>query len=293
MTDMLDCFQQLPFISTKTNGRQEYAAHRNMAAKYAAELFENSFAIVKVPEFVQSRFKRLAENFSRIDRQVRENFCFIKKTDGFMPHGTTFARDLQKTDLCQTFNYWHCYRGTHSQYAFSRDPFYTTVASCEVEVHDLCQAILAEVADHYNYEHPLDIRDDSYVQFNMYPETMKKADRKYLQDIHEDGHLITYVKPNAPGLLIYARGMEQLINMEPDEAIVMTGSLLTELTDGDVPPLYHAVLDLNLPAARASLIYNVNALYTAMPSVKGRTIQMRAIANQHHAEFWQYPYHSV
>jgi len=286
-------FQPLPLLSSKSNSGRESCMHENIVAIYASEIIEKSFPIVKVSRLVQLKFKSLVDGFGAVDQDTRKNFCFLKKTDGFMPSGTTFARDVQKTDLCQTFNYWFSYRDVHRGYEFSRNPLYAAVSDCEVELHNITQAIVNEMALHYGYRHPLLIRDDSYVQFNMYPASLKRPDRKYLQEIHEDGHIITYVKPNAPGLLIYAQGKEQLINLEVDEAIVMAGSLLTELTDGQVLPLYHAVLDLNLPAARASLIYNVNALCESVPSVSGRSIPMRAIANRHHAEFGQYPYHSV
>jgi hypothetical protein len=293
MIDVIENLQLLPFVSTRDNNRRlESCIHEKITAKYAADILKNSFTIVKAQEPVQRKLRLLADAFESIDQHTRDSFCFVKRTDGFMPSGLTFARDLSKTDLCRTFNYWYHYRQMHREYQFSQGQFYRTISECEVDLYNTTQAILDEIAYHYNYSHSLNLRGDSYVQFNMYPDAMKRADRKYLQDIHEDGHVLTYVKPNAPGLLIYINGKEHLINLQTDEAIVMAGSLLTELPEGDVPPLYHAVLDLNLPAARASLIYNANCLYSSMRSFKGRLIPMTAIANQHHAEFGQHPYHS-
>jgi len=148
------------------------------------------------------------------------------------------------------------------------------------------------VSRKFKYAHPIDFRNDSFVQLNVYPDMLKHRRRSHLQELHEDGHLVTFIKPNAPGLLVRVDGCDHLVNLERNELLVISGSLLTELTDGIVKPLYHSVLDLNPPAPRASLIYNVNALYDEMPSVQGRSIAMKSLANQHHVEFGQQPYHS-
>lgn len=99
------------------------------------------------------------------------------------------------------------------------------------------------------------------------------------------------IKPNAPGLVIYQNGKECLVDLAKDQAIVIAGSLLTQLSDGDIQPVYHAVLNLTLPAARPSIVYNVNVLAHSLPSFRaGADIRMFEFANEQHPQFGHNPY---
>lgn len=84
---------------------------------------------------------------------------------------------------------------------------------------------------------------------------------------------------------------ECLVDIAKDQAIVISGSLLTELSDGEIQPTFHAVMNLTLPTARASIVYNVNVLSNIIPSFKqGRDIRMYDVANERHLEFGHAPY---
>lgn len=291
MFNTVNTTQPFPLISSKVKtviGSET----GNIFENYAKSLTHNGYAIIKINPLMRKHIRFIQNEFHSFDKGVKEEFSFVKNTDGFMPLGITFARDEEKTDLSETFNYWHKYKKLHSEHIFSNELFYKTISICEFEFFKIAHSILHEVVGQYQYTHPLDIRDDSYVQFNIYPDAMKRSSRINLQDQHEDGHLITLIKPNGPGLTINLNGLDHIVNLEADEAIVISGSLLTELTDGEIQPIYHSVLDLNLPSSRASLIYNVNVLYETIPSIRGRDIPMRDIANRHHMEFGQHPYHS-
>lgn len=259
---------------------------------HAKNIINNQFSIIKLPTTLEDNFLFIGNNYTDIALETKKEFTFINKTDGFMPLGITYARDKDKIDLCETFNYWHYYRAAHSLLSFSNSLFYQKISECEKIYHEVASKLLSDIANVYSYDYDLNIRKDSYLQFNIYPQPLKQIKRLYLQERHEDGHLLTIIKPNAPGLVIYLDDTEFLVNLEDDEAIVIAGSLLTELSDGIIPPLYHAVLDLNLPAIRTSLIYNVNILDVAIPSFNNKEIRMRDVANQHHMAFGQYPYHS-
>ncbi len=291
MFNIASTAQSFPLISSKTKNNYNNEVEQNFG--YNAKLLAcGGYIIIKINPLVRKHVILLQSEIQTFDKGVKEEFSFVKNTDGFMPVGTTFARNEEKTDLCETFNYWYKYRSIHNEHIFSKEMFYRIISICECQLFKIASSILRELVGTYQYKHPLEVRDDSYVQFNVYPEAMKRSSRVNLQDLHEDGHLITLIKPNGPGLTLQLAGVDYIVNLEGDEAIIIAGSLLTELTDGEIQPVYHSVLDLNLPSARASLIYNVNALYESMPSVRGREIPMRDIANRHHMEFGQHPYHS-
>lgn len=277
-----------PLISSKLSQRN----HDESITTAAESLVERSYAILNTgPELARCLDKMQAE-MAAVPASEREQFSFVSRTDGFMPSGMTFARDAEKIDLCETFNFWHCYKSSHSHFDFSQGALYAIAALAESIFFEIACEIIRVVSRKLEYAHPIDFRNDSFVQLNVYPDMLKHRRRAHLQELHEDGHLVTFIKPNAPGLLVRVEGRDHLVNLERDELLVISGSLLTELSDGIVQPLYHSVLDLNLPAPRASLIYNVNALYEQMPSVQGRTIAMKSLANRHHIEFGQQPYHS-
>ena len=262
-------------------------------ARFCAEhIVRHGFSIVKVPTDVGGALFRMRNDFPDVVVNDKVLFAFPKRTDGFMPPGTTFARDVEKIDLCETFNYWHAYRHDHAPHLFSKSNFYLDAVKVEAIFNRIALDVLNGISSFLNFDFKWDFRSDSYLQFNIYHDVLRLLERRYLQDAHEDGHVITLVKPNNPGLVVYRDGVECLVNLQDDEAIIMAGSLLTELTDGLIAPAYHAVLNLNLSECRASLIYNVNILGKGVVSMGGKALNMLEIANAHHVAFGQFPYHS-
>jgi isopenicillin N synthase-like dioxygenase len=97
----------------------------------------------------------------------------------------------------------------------------------------------------------------SYLQLNYYRPQQEQRD--FLQDIHEDGHLLTVVTSRQPGLEAEIDGRFEAINFDPDELLVMPGSILTLMTGGRIRPLPHRVRNVEGVAKRASLMYFGNA----------------------------------
>lgn len=277
-----------PLVSSKFSQREDV----DTASGILDSLVNRSYAILTVGPNLARYLEKMQIEMAAVQQPERAQFSFVSRTDGFMPSGMTFARDAEKVDLCETFNFWHCYRSTHAKFSFSRGALYDTFSRAEAIFFETASEVVRMWSCRFNYVYPIDFRNDSFVQLNVYSDALKRPHRAHLQELHEDGHLLTFIKPNAPGLLLRIEGQDHLVNLERDELLVIAGSLLTELSDGIIQPLYHSVLDLNLPAPRASLIYNVTALYERMPSVGGRTIAMKDLANRHHVEFGQCPYHS-
>jgi hypothetical protein len=264
---------------------------KNTPSRHAENIIRSGYSIIDLNNSMSSDFSTIQRAFMGINDEDKKSFSFPLRTDGFMPMGLSFARDREKIDLNETFWYWPRFCDEHKKHRFHKHELYSTMSNYEKEVSNIAQRIMNDICKIYGYPERPSIRDHSYLQFNCYREDLRLPHRRYLQDKHEDGHIITVIKPNAPGLVLFIGNMEYLVELSPNQAIVVAGSLLTELSEGDIEPMYHAVLNLTLPAARASLVYNVNILSEKIDGLKtGRKIEIRKIANKHHTEFGHYPY---
>ena len=64
----------------------------------------------------------------------------------------------------------------------------------------------------------------------------------FLHEVHEDGHLLTILSANRPGLEVsLANGKFLPISTRPDQVLVMPGEILSLLSGGKIRPLYHRV----------------------------------------------------
>lgn len=84
--------------------------------------------------------------------------------------------------------------------------------------------------------------------------------------------------------------------MEPvrlleNELAVLSGSLLTQLSDCAIPATYHAVLSPSQPVQRSSLVYFVNPSSTdALIGLRRKKpIDLSAMMNTHHTGFGNPP----
>ncbi|QBR03816.1 hypothetical protein E1956_37520 [Paraburkholderia pallida] len=257
---------------------------------WATEIVTRGYTIISISPGMQEDFEALQQLAGSIGFLDKEAFSFIERTDGYFPIGYSFI-GKENRDRCEIFNYWHRFRAEHEQYPFSRSEFYSRIASYEAQVATYGQNIIDEIRKRYGYAPEIQTRDDSYLQFNHYREELRLGNHRYLQSKHEDGHLITVIKPNAPGLVVFQGDKECLVDLAKDQALVIAGSLLTQLSEGEIQPVYHAVLNLTLPTARASVVYNVNILSDVISSFKrGREIKMYNFANERHLEFGHAPY---
>ena len=68
------------------------------------------------------------------------------------------------------------------------------------------------------------------------------ADAPFINESHEDGHLLTVSCANEPGLEIQTAGGDFMsITTAPDEVLVMPGEIVWLLSGGKIRPLYHRV----------------------------------------------------
>jgi isopenicillin N synthase-like dioxygenase len=68
------------------------------------------------------------------------------------------------------------------------------------------------------------------------------ADAAFINEAHEDGHLLTVSCANGPGLEVQtAAGEFTPLTVPPDKVLVMPGEILWLLSGGQIRPLYHRV----------------------------------------------------
>ncbi|MGE6530138.1 2OG-Fe(II) oxygenase family protein [Stutzerimonas chloritidismutans] len=257
---------------------------------WADEIIRNGYAIITINSSMQADFKEMQSLVGRISVGEKKRFSFVERTDGFYPVGYSYLKSVVNSDLCETFNYWSRFKDEHAKWEFSNSDFYALAASYESQAAYIGQNIFKSICEQFGYSDHIDISKDSYLQFNYYRDDLVAAGKKYLQKKHEDGHLLTIIKPNAPGLVVYINGKECLVDLSKDQAIVISGSLLTLLTEGAIEPTYHAVVNLTLPAPRCSVVFNVNVLNKSLPGLQtGQVIDLFESANAQHMQFGHNP----
>lgn len=218
-------------------------------------LITHGYAIVKMTSMAQRAVWSALDEISRTPEDMRADFCFPDRTDGFLPKGGEHAKYTDNVDLCDRFCYWHKHRSLHTGHPFVEALAYQNIAKSETELSSFAQRLIDGLWDFFRNDDHVSIRDSSYLQLCLYESSYHEDGRTYLQDRHEDGHLITLIKPTRDGLVIFLNDREVSVHLADDEVIVITGSLLTMLSDGRIPTMYHAVRKPKMELARSSLVY--------------------------------------
>jgi isopenicillin N synthase-like dioxygenase len=172
---------------------------------------------------------------------------------GFRPYGMQFSDDPDLRDECESFSYW----ADRPELVPGRQDvgeFIAALSSYWQIATELTAGILTQLAAHYGYHPVLDTGPASYVEINSYG---RPPDREFLQTRHEDGHLITLVIPNKRGLEVEIDGEMRAERAGQGEVLIMPGSLLTSMTGGEIPPLYHRVRNFR-DTGRLTVLYFVN-----------------------------------
>ena len=121
---------------------------------------------------------------------------------GYRPYGMQDSGDTSEPDECESFAYWadrpDLIAGQNQIPAFI-----AALARWWDVAAAVTGGILADLAGHYRYPHEWDFAPSSYIEVNNYG---APPGRELLQGRHEDGHLISLVVPDKPGLEIEQDG---------------------------------------------------------------------------------------
>ena len=254
-------------------------------------LITQGFAIVKLTVSTQTHFWAALDGVAGVPKEIKQEFSFSDRTDGFLPQGGERAKYTENVDLCDRFCFWHKHREFHAAYPFSNTTAYQQVRACEAELSSIAQDLISGLWAFFHSDDRVSVRDSSYLQLCMYEDDSQADDRIYLQDRHEDGHLITLIKPTRDGLVIFPNDVETSVHLADDEIIVITGSLLTLLSDGQIPTMFHAVRNPKMRLSRKALVYfAIPDLAQTYTTVLGKKrLDIADFANESHLAFGNTP----
>jgi isopenicillin N synthase-like dioxygenase len=227
-------------------------------SKAASDILANGFAVVTLTELDASRLQRAIATANRFfERPLEEKMAYgsADHNYGYRPFGIEYSRVPERPDMNECFTLWSSRLDLipgADQISDLNDSFLAWRDS----LAPLVGAVLDEVARSFEGASAPEFEKASYLQINYCLPT--PPERDLLQDKHEDGHMVTVLHANGHGLEIFIDG-EQATPMLPasNEIVIMPGSVLTALSAGAIPPLYHQVRNHGLDD-RQSLMYFVN-----------------------------------
>lgn len=258
----------------------------NTAAQAAEMLLERHYAILRLPGNVKSAENRiLTEGLAFFDLAANEKFRFasIELLEGYRKLGSEKDDRTGRPDLSESFTCWFSNVGKPSVEWWARDcavhramrDGLTVYATITEQILAALRKLLASESNRDDGIH-LNVRELSYLQINhTKPVEHLCKDRETLMDPHEDGHILTLLKPTASGLMICpgslvdmpskcnpagrfaADGNLTTIEIGPEEILIVPSSPTFFLTGGRIKPLFHAVANNGQPV-RQSLMFFAN-----------------------------------
>jgi isopenicillin N synthase-like dioxygenase len=256
-----------------------------------ASIARSGFGTLQLPEAMLQDYKQIVDGYSAISHATKASFSFSQDTDGFFPFGAEYSSVEEHPDLCERFCYWQAHASKRKGFEFTRSDFFAAVEIFERQVSELAQELMDGICSEFGVSPLAPFRSASYVQLCVYRAQNASIERRFAQDPHEDGHMLSLIKPSREGLvLVRGRSLEPVRLLE-NEIAVLAGSLLTELSDHAIPAAYHAVLAPQKPVDRSSLIYfvNPNPEQTLTSFFRRQRIDLSRSVNARHTGFGNQP----
>jgi isopenicillin N synthase-like dioxygenase len=228
----------------------------------AREIIDAAYSVVPLSEIELNQLSKtlkVGRDFFNLDIKFK-NLCAAEdRNSGFRRIGEEYSQSPSRPDLNESYSIW----GSAIPSVGRPD---AVIAAEMIAWQRILQQLLTKlipalrnlvVGDNYD-EVQAQYIDSSYTQLNFYQST-DVDERELLQDVHEDGHLITLLVTDGPGLEISetADGTLKPISPGLSSLIAMSGSALTAMSGSRISPLYHRVRNHQL-LQRFSLMYFVN-----------------------------------
>ncbi|MEV7598061.1 2OG-Fe(II) oxygenase family protein [Kitasatospora sp. NPDC089797] len=233
------------------------AAIHTAAVQAAGDLLRDGYARITLRDGADQLLHRaLAESRVFFAHPTEHKFRYSTGdfNFGYRPLGREFSVSADRPDLNDCFTLWHD-RLDLIPHAAELPGLTDALLAWRRHLAGLVADTVGEIAARLGEHRAPAFETASYLQLNNYAAT--GSDRDLLQDRHEDGHMVTVIHSTGPGLELFLDGDPQPVVTAPDEVILMPGSVLTDLTGGRIPALYHQVRNLRLPE-RTALMYFVN-----------------------------------
>jgi isopenicillin N synthase-like dioxygenase len=234
--------------------------HRDYAP-FVRQFEETGFARIPVTEPLArdfDRIYRLGQAFFRRSEAEKQRYSMQSFVEGYRELGPEYSQVPERPDLTESFSAWNRNRGrAQVEQAMTDCALHGALREASDKLCIMVRGLFRAMADAWAPGSPeLGFYRATYVQVNYYEPS--RHSRELLQDSHEDGHLLTLVKANAPGLEIEVDGTYVSAGADGNEIVFMPGSLLTLMTGGKIKPGYHQVRNTHRRDPRSSIMLFVN-----------------------------------
>lgn len=258
----------------------------NSPQEAAKALLEHHYAIIRLPNDVLAATNNIlteGRTFFSLGTDIKEAFANPEILEGYRKLGAEKDARTGRPDLSESFTTWFCNAANPEVQDWAKNSQFHQAMSSSLDAYarftdSILKAVRAEICPGYqaDSEPVIDIRSLSYLQMNFYRPAMHKSnDRDTVMDPHEDGHILTILKPTKPGLMIEPgelveaptsqnpigvfqhNGNLQSVDVAEDEAILVPSSPTFYLTGGLIKPLFHGVANKG-DDIRQSLMFFVN-----------------------------------
>jgi isopenicillin N synthase-like dioxygenase len=245
----------------------------------ARDVIDQGYCVVKLSEIDAARLHTAIDTAVEFFRRPEDEKAIHGSADhnyGYRPFGIEYSITPDRPDMNECFTVWSSRLDLIPE-AEKINDLTESFLRWRDSLAPLVAAILDEVAQTFAGGSAPEFEKASYLQINYCLPT--PPERDLLQDKHEDGHMLTVLHANAPGLEIYVNDEVKPMQPAADEVVMMPGSVLTALSGGKIPPLYHQVRNHCLDD-RQSIMYFVNPevdepLYSWVDSPDGSRTDIR------------------
>jgi isopenicillin N synthase-like dioxygenase len=223
----------------------------------ARDIIDQGYCVVKLSEIDADRLHAAIDTAVDFFQRPEDEKLVHGSKDhnyGYRPFGIEYSVTPDRPDMNECFTLWSSRLDLIPEADKIAD-LTESFLKWRDSLAPLVAAILDEVARTFSAGSAPEFEKASYLQINYCLPT--PPERDLLQDKHEDGHMVTVLHANAPGLEIYANDEVRPMLPAADEVVIMPGSVLTALSGGKIPPLYHQVRNHCLDD-RQSIMYFVN-----------------------------------
>lgn len=226
-----------------------------------SDLIDKGYSILKVDRQFADALEKLFGNgkeFFYKNEKEKVSCSNVSIQEGYRRLGSEYSLSEERRDLCETFSVWSGdLEKTPVENWKMESPYYKAFIQVLPFYNQIVDKLFSEIKIKMNYHgDDISFSKDSYLQMNFYQPA--KHTRDFLQDEHEDGHLLTLVAATAPGIEIKV-GEEYIApDLKSDELLIMPGLIISLLTDNRIKALYHRVKNITSIDKRISLMYFVN-----------------------------------
>jgi isopenicillin N synthase-like dioxygenase len=222
------------------------------------DLLRQGYSRIPLDDAEAARLARVfaagAEFFAQ-DVNELKRFSGSSTNHGYRAFGDEYSISPDRPDQNDSFSLWADESST-IPCADEISPFLGALSDWRAVLLPLATSIFGALGQRYGAGEPISFERAAYLQLNNY--NLASPDIDFLQDAHEDGHLMTFINTTAAGLEIRDTPDDFTpVTTTANEVLVMPGSVLTKMTGAQVPPLYHRVRNCGI-VGRKSLMYFVN-----------------------------------